>query len=267
MSENKQPIRYISGGLLGDFIHQLSVVKELYDKTGRKGILYISDIARPNEPFSFGLEQTYKDTYPFISVQSYIESYEIHQNQPYDINLSSWFLNQPLYINNWKKIFSDEYKINWCSTPYLTFKINTQFTNSILISSSIKRFNKNIDYNKLVELLPTKPIFVTSQVEEYTYFKEQTGIELEAYYFKELNELYSAIYSCKLFIGNLSSPMTIAEACFKSRIYLLQSDYNGCDNTHMMDLDKMWMNCYYVFDNNNLYHLDQFINRYYYNKL
>ena len=35
--------------------------------------------------------------------------------------------------------------------------------------------------------------------------------------------------------------MTIAEACFKPRIYLLQSDYNGIDNIHMIDLDKIWM--------------------------
>jgi FkbM family methyltransferase len=263
MSENKQPIRYISGGLLGDFIHQLSVVKELYDKTGRKGVLYISDTARPNEPFTFGLEQVYKDTYPFISVQPYIDSYHIHQNQEYDINLSSWFFNQPLYTNNWKKIFSDEYNINWCSTPYLTFNINEQFKDKILISSSIKRFNKNINYNKLIELLPIKPIFVTSQVEEYHYFKEQTGIELEAYYFKELNDLYSAIYSCKLFIGNLSSPMTIAEACFKPRIYLLQSDYNGIDNIHMIDLDKILSNCYYLFNNNHLYDIEKFIYKYF----
>lgn len=259
----KKPIRYISGGLLGDFIHQLSVVKENYDKMGRKGILYISDKARPNEPFTFGLEQVYNDTYPFISQQSYIDSYHIHENQEYDINLSSWFFNQPLYHHNWKKILYDEYNINWCSTPYLTFKINKQFTDSILISSSIKRFNKNINYNKLIELLPQKPIFVTSNIEEYNYFKEMTGIELEAYYFKELNELYSAIYSCNIFIGNLSSPMTIAEACFKPRIYLLQSDYNGIDNIHMIDLDKIWMNCYYIFNNNNLYEIERFVYKYF----
>jgi len=95
---NTKPIRYISGGLLGDFIHQLSVVKEIYDKTGRKGILYISNTARPNEPFTFGLEKVYKDTYPFISVQFYIDSYHIHQNQEYDINLSSYFFNHYMLI-------------------------------------------------------------------------------------------------------------------------------------------------------------------------
>jgi len=160
-------------------------------------------------------------------------------------------------------MFSDEYNINWCSSPYLTFNLNEIFKEKILISSSIKRFNKDINYKKLIESLPLKPIFVTSQIEEYNYFKEQTGIELDAYYFNELTDLYSAIYSCKLFIGNLSSPMTIAQACFKPRIYLLTSDCNGNDNTHMIGLDKIWQNCYFLFNNTQLYWLDKFIYKYF----
>ena len=35
---------YISGGLLGDFFHQLSIINENYIKTNKKGILYIADI-------------------------------------------------------------------------------------------------------------------------------------------------------------------------------------------------------------------------------
>jgi len=46
------PIIYKASGLLGDFILQLSVIAENYYKTGRKGILYISN----EEPFRFGLQ-------------------------------------------------------------------------------------------------------------------------------------------------------------------------------------------------------------------
>ena len=60
--DNKTPIIYISGGLLGDFIHQLSVINENYIKLGRKGILYIANnIGGDN--FTFGLQQTFDDTY------------------------------------------------------------------------------------------------------------------------------------------------------------------------------------------------------------
>ena len=37
-------ISYIAGGLFGDFFHQLSVIKEKYMQTGKKGILYIANI-------------------------------------------------------------------------------------------------------------------------------------------------------------------------------------------------------------------------------
>ena len=55
-----ETISYLSGGLLGDFIFQLSVILENYIATGKKGILYISN---KGEEFRFGLENTYIDTY------------------------------------------------------------------------------------------------------------------------------------------------------------------------------------------------------------
>ena len=114
-----QSIVYISGGALGDLIHQIGIIYEIYVKTGKKGILYISDTARNPHGFTFTIEKTYNDTYKLITDQSYIESYHIHNNEPFDINLSSWIVNQPLYINNWSAIFSAEYNIDWCSNKYL----------------------------------------------------------------------------------------------------------------------------------------------------
>ena len=54
------PIIYISGGLLGDFIHQLSVINEKYLETGRKGVLYISTSV--GDGFRFGIGRAYSDT-------------------------------------------------------------------------------------------------------------------------------------------------------------------------------------------------------------
>ena len=125
-----QSIVYISGGALGDFIHQLSVIYEVYLKTGKKGILYISSIARNLNEFIFGLEKTYNDTYKLITNQKYIESYHIHNNEPYDINLSSWYINQPLCINNWNTIFSAEYNVNWCNNKYLDIEYDSKFSNN-----------------------------------------------------------------------------------------------------------------------------------------
>jgi hypothetical protein len=42
--EEITPIKYTSGGRLGDFMNQLSVINENYIKSGRKGMLYIGYI-------------------------------------------------------------------------------------------------------------------------------------------------------------------------------------------------------------------------------
>ena len=238
-----QSIVYISGGALGDLIHQIGIIYEIYVKTGKKGILYISDTARNPHGFTFTIEKTYNDTYKLITDQSYIESYHIHNNEPFDINLSSWIVNQPLYINNWSAIFSAEYNIDWCSNKYLDIEYNSTYKDCIFICSSIKRFNASIDYNKLIESLPYRPIFLTSTISEYEYFKNITGIHLEYICFDKLYDLYIAINSCKLYIANLSSPLCISQGLMKPRICILNSTYNEYDNMHMNGLDKKWKSC------------------------
>ena len=255
-----QSIIYISGGALGDFIHQLSVIYEIYIKTGKKGILYISSTARNENEFTFGLEKTYNDTYKLITDQPYIESYHIHNNENYDINLSSWIVNQPLYINNWNITFSAEYNVNWCSNKYLDIEYDLKYKDCIFITSSIRRFNESIDYNILIESLPYRPIFITSIIEEYEYFKNTTGINLECKHFNSLYELYTAINSCKLFIGNLSSPLTIAHAVMKPRICILKSNYDNYDNMHMNGLNKKWKNCLFLYNTCDLQYVSEFYN-------
>ena len=251
-------IKYCSGGALGDFIHQLSIIKEIYDKTGLKGILYISNIARPSDSFPFGLEQAYKDTYEMVVSQEYIYSYHVHLGEQCHINLSAWAFNQPLYVSNWEHIFSNEYGVPWCTSPYLTFPNEKKFETSIFISSSIRRFNHHIDYKTLLSKLDRIPFFVTSVKSEYEYFKNHSGIDIECIYFDNLYDFHKAIYNCKLFIGNLSSPLTIAQACLKPRICIMLPEENAHDNIHMRDLDTIWRNCLYVYNSNDCEKIQDF---------
>jgi hypothetical protein len=68
-----KPIVYISGGLFGDFIHQLSIVCEKYNDTGRKGILLITDKVGDTE--SFNVQRTYRDMYDILMKQEYIQDF------------------------------------------------------------------------------------------------------------------------------------------------------------------------------------------------
>jgi hypothetical protein len=62
-------IVYVSGGKLGDLIHQLSIISEMYLTTERKGVLYL----RPDH-FNSNYLITYNDTYNLITQQPYIEN-------------------------------------------------------------------------------------------------------------------------------------------------------------------------------------------------
>jgi hypothetical protein len=124
-TKNTEYISYIAGGLFGDFIHQLSVIKEKYVLTNKKGILYISN---NGEAFRLGLEDTYHKTYNLIISQDYIKEYKIYNGEPYDINLCSWRYNRFLYHDNWYRIFSDEYSIEWGKHQWLTVPKDNKWT-------------------------------------------------------------------------------------------------------------------------------------------
>ena len=259
--DTMQSIVYITGGALGDMINQICVIYEVYIKTGKKGILYISNTARNPHGFTFSIEKTYDDTYKLITDQPYIESYHIHNNEPFDVNLSSWIVNQQLYINNYDTIYLEEYGVTFCNNKYLDIEYDSKYKDCIFISSSIKRFNSSIDYNKLIESLPCRPIFVTSTISEYEFFKNTTGIDLEYMCFDRLYDLYIAINSCKLFIGNLSSPLCVAQAIMKPRIYILNSNYNENDNMHINGLDNKWKNCLFIYNTCDIDNVSEFYNK------
>jgi hypothetical protein len=227
-------------------------------KTGKKGRLYISQSARRSEVFPFGLEKAYQDTYQMVSTQEYIESYQIHHGDPYNINLSSWAYNQPLYRTNWRNMFRNEYNVEWCSHPYLSLPFLDKYKDCILISSSIKRFNSSLSYTELFNKLPSRPLFVCSTKTEYDFFIQQTGLTSTEYIlFHSLYDFYCAIRSCKLFIGNLSSPLTIAQACFVPRITLLSVREWEIDNIHMNGIE--WENCLYLHTNDDLATVSSFL--------
>jgi hypothetical protein len=208
--------------------------------------------------YQISQDHQHKDTYEMVVTQEYIYSYHVHLGEPCDINLSSWALNQPLYVSNWKHILSNEYGVTWSSSPYLTFPNEKKFETNIFISSSIKRFNHHINYKTLISKLDRIPFFVTSVKSEYEYFKNHSGIDIECIYFDNLYDLHKAIYNCKLFIGNLSSPLTIAEACFKTRICILEPEYNSLDNITMKGLDTVYKNCLYIYNSNDCEKIEDF---------
>ena len=211
-----EPITYVSGGLLGDFIHQLSVVYEKSTETGRKARLYMSDTV--GDRFRLGIEHTYKDIFPIISKLPYIESFEIHNGQSCEINLSSWRSVSNLYSKSWQDIYSI-FNVNWGANAWIYNCIfKPEFENTVLISTSQTRFNTKMDWELFIKNLPSPVVFLeNSNTNDYNHFSTTTGITLPKYTARDFSDLVNTIYSCKRFIGTLSMPLAIADALKKER--------------------------------------------------
>jgi len=222
-----KPLTYLSEGKLGDLIHNLSVINENFYKTGRKGILYISD---NNDKFEFGLQTTYNDTNSVISSQRYIKTYKIHENEPYYINLNDWRMNPLLYRQNFCNTYSQRYNIEWGKHQWIKIPlINYALKDKILINISISRF-KNIDYHQFkTKYGEENLIFICFDKKQYTNFINKTNLDIKCMHVNNFDELCIAINSCKLFIGTQSMPLSLTNALFHDCMILLDNANNPND--------------------------------------
>lgn len=238
------PIKYIMGGLFGDFIQTLSVINENFYITGRKGIIYLSDRC---DNFTRGVENTYQDTHLIITKQNYIHSYLIYDNEEYDIDLTSWRNELDIFLSinpeiNWFDIFKHNYNINWGKHRWLTIEKEDCFKDVVFINTTNYRWPVSINFKLLYETYGNNLVFI-GYVNQYLYFTKTTGINVQFLECNTFDKLCSAISSCKLFIGSLSGPLSLAHACHKDRIIGLNDDNN--DRQLNTNLDKEWKNVRY----------------------
>jgi hypothetical protein len=231
-------ISYLSCGKLGDFIFQLSIINENFLNTGKKGILFIST---KYETFAYGIEKAYNDTKCMIMKQPYIADYKIHAGEVFDINLSLWRKSRLLYKTHFGNILNDCYGVEWGKHKWITTSNNPIFNGKTLFSCSTVnfRFPQNINFQKLFTQQNIKIediIFITQNKQEYDNFVNKTGLRFELYIADSFDDLLSAINGCACYIGNMSSPLTIANALHKRAIALLA---NCQDRAHALGLETI----------------------------
>jgi FkbM family methyltransferase len=211
-----EPISYLSGGKLGDFINQLSVISETFYDTGKKGILYIYD---SGSGFTFGVKNTYNDTYNSITSQNFIQDYKIYNNEIININLSSWRNNHS--VTNWYNIFKNNYNISWGKHKWLSGTIDPKWNNKTIINVTPYRFLSQNAIHKLTKIVNadiSNCIFISNENEFYKYFCENTGINIAHYQLNSFDEILTIVHSCKNAYLGLSSISTIANALHKNHI-------------------------------------------------
>ena len=223
MLEGTGAIRYGCGGRLGDAIHQLSVVNEIYLKTGRKGIVYLSDSL--GDPFDRGVEATFNDIRYVIQEQPYIESLQIHKGEPYDINLSSWRNNQFSFNNSWKETFKLGVGVEWNNAPWISTTPNLQYKNTIFLSAGIFRYNHVLRYREMFERIENL-VFLATTKEMYDVFVSKTGLQMPYLVCKTFKDLAEVIAGCKGFIGSLSMPLALVDSMWKPRLAIMYGVHN-----------------------------------------
>ena len=236
VSEDLSPINYLAGGRLGDFILSLSVVAENFRKTGRKGNVFLSN---RRDSFRHPLLTVLDDTKDVVNYQEYINSYKLHTDEVCDIDLTLWRTGPLLYRGSWHDIYKSTYCVEWGTNPWIKVPHNPLFENTVCIHSSEIRENTKFDMNAMLKGNPNdKFIFISGVDAEYEKFVLRSKtVEIPFVKLTSFNDMCSAIYNCKLFIGNLSMPLAIADSMFKKRICLLSG---SIDDNHVTIMKDMW---------------------------
>jgi hypothetical protein len=228
-------ISYLSSGSFGDFIHQLSIIYEIFLKTGKKGILYLTE---KDERFLNGVYNTYNDVYNLIKSLEYIEDFLIWNGEIIDINLSEWRYNSLLYKANWFNIFNSQYNINsWGKHKWISIKNEPKEV--VLINCSNFRNNIVLNWDFLKSIVDKyETFFICNNLTQYENFKKNIyqNNNIKLLFVKNLDEMIEYIHNCKFFIGNLSAPLAIAYACHKKCYTILSS---ACiDDNHQLGLNN-----------------------------
>lgn len=202
---------YVSGGKLGDFIQQLSVVYEKFLVDKEPAIVYISN---RGDTFRFGVQKAYEDLLPIVSKQPYIKEFKIHHGEPYDVDLSSWrayTAHDPLtdYLT-WMKV---EYGIDWGKNKWiLNIPTDPNWKDKIVINTTHYRFPETFPWQDYSNTEPHKLIFVGFDAKDYEDFVARTGFQVLFFKPHSIYDFCIIIQSCELFVGSLSAPLSIAFA-------------------------------------------------------
>jgi len=202
---------YISGGKLGDFIQQMSIIYERFLLDKKPAILYISE---RGDKFRHGVKRAYTDLLPIVSKQPYIKEFKIHNGEQYDIDLSRW--RRHIYVD--KKFMDDyltwmkkEYNIDWGKNKWIfDIPCDAIWKDKIVINTTSYRFPDIIDWKIFFNRIDYGNIlFVGFDKNEHDHFVKNAH-KINYYCPHSLEELFTIINSCKLFIGSLSAPLSIA---------------------------------------------------------
>jgi hypothetical protein len=251
----------IIGGKLGDFLLGVYGAKGLSERTGEKINIYMIDIG-----WELGIENTYKGLYPVLMEQDYINDFQIltdydldpiqtpTKNSPIKVYnkklleegyIVDDYINSPLlYKKCWSDIYSHmfQFSINKPNS-WIIFNKNSELTkNKVLIHRkySTERFNAEFPYEEIIERYDGNVVFASTNINDYEQFPYKNKIPFLKV--NTIEEWFTFINSCSMYVGNLTAPVVMAHAIDKLRIIELP---NNLDAYHWMDETKYSNNIFW----------------------
>ena len=216
-------INFISGGMLGDFIHNMAVVKNVCDKEKCRANVYLTDkIGIYNgDTWKMGCERAHSDLKELIMSQPFVDKFEVLPDgfdQPF-INLNAWRVSieqdrmeKGYYYRSWSELLSRHYGYNistqyrWLDAP----KDEVDVKGKIVIHRSTHRHNPTFNWERILDR-DEGFVFVTSAISEWDKFPfKKDNVKLRIV--ESINDRASCINSGKYFIGNQSAPFALASA-------------------------------------------------------
>lgn len=236
----------------GDLICALPGIREVYRKSGKKGIVYQKlDVPGHYLP---GLIHSVKDDkgiqvcmnqkmfdmmWPLLVAQEYIEDFRVYDGQPIDVDLTiirEWaeydsekpdappkirpgkqFVNIPhLALPGWLMTafppMACDISEAWIETPGLTV-MDQRY---ILINRTERYLNKGISYSFLKKY--QKELVFTGTEREHHLFCKEFDLDFPRINVDDFLELAEIMKMCRFFIGNQSFPWNLANAMGVPRI-------------------------------------------------
>jgi hypothetical protein len=204
-------MNFLISGKLGDFIHQLYVVK--YYSYNNEINLYYS----PNFLEGLDYNGSFNNLKLLVDRQSYINSFDYFNDQLIDVNLTDFRYNKKINTLGWTDLLIDTYGIKKLdSLSWIDTDKNLDYNNKIIIHRSQQKHNVNFPWGKIIDKYKKDIIFISIDENDYNSFPYKNDISFVKV--DNIYELSIIINSCKLFIGNQSMPFALSHSLNIPRI-------------------------------------------------
>lgn len=224
-------MNFVSGGMMGDFIHSLFALKNICERMGIKAKLYLIN---DGDIWRFGIDKAYQDLAKLVESQPYIESFGI---------IPQGFNEQYVDMNSWRKMVGETHartgSYNKCWTEVLSehygFDIPAEnkwvhvdavdpvTQGKLVIHRSYHRQNAAFPWNSVLNEEQGDILFVTSNIldwERFGFKRDNVKLHLVS----TIWDMAVALNSSKMFVGNQSTPFALASALEIPRFVELDHD-------------------------------------------